>query len=76
MTTESEINQLRQKLQQQATEDDIEIYIAPRRGELGVQSPDMKSTGLRLWLENNGAKVVKDPGNGYLRIVPEGTDDE
>lgn len=71
---DGEIDRLRQQLEEQARDDGVMVYLAPRRSEIGVQSPDMKATGLRLWLENNGAEVVKDAGNGYLTTVPEGDD--
>jgi len=70
------LEQFRHELKERASEDDIEIYLVTRNSSIGVECSDMKATGLRLWLENNGAEVVHNPGNGYLRVVPEGYDGE
>jgi len=70
------IDQLCDKLNQAADRDDLDLYLAPRAEDIGVQTPELKPKGLRLWLENNGAEVVHDPGNGYFQVVPEGDDAE
>lgn len=68
-----ELEELKEELESQAESDDVDLYAAVRRSDVGVESPDMKSSGLRLWLENNGAEVLDVAENGYIRVVPEDT---
>lgn len=71
--SEPDAEQLRDRLLEQATEDGIEIYVVPRRSDISVQCPEMGATGLRLWLENNGAEVTHAKENGYVTAKPEGS---
>lgn len=68
-----ELEELKEELESQAESDDIDLYAAVRRSDVGVESPDMKASGLRLWLENNGVEVLDVAENGYIRVVPEDT---
>ena len=71
---DSELEKLREALHEQATADGIQVYIAPRRSGLDVESPDLTATGLRLWIEHNGAEVRTVTADGYATVVPEVTD--
>ena len=65
------IEHLKDRLEDQAQSDRIEVDAMLRRRDVKIGCTDMTSTGLRLWLENNSAVIKTQTDDGQFTVVPE-----